>query len=122
MAKDRQPAVAGMFYPDEPHMLSREIEDLLSQVPESQGPVPKAIVAPHAGYVFSGGVAATAYARLRPAHDRIRRVVLLGPAHRVPIRGLAAPESERFLTPLGAIPLDTEALDRKVQEILKDKQ
>lgn len=110
MPKDRQPAVAGLFYPDEREALEHQLQELLDAVPDSDAPAPKALIAPHAGYVFSGGVAATAYARLRPARGRIRRVVLLGPAHRVPIRGLAAPESDRFLTPLGPVALDSEAL------------
>ena len=73
--------------------------------------VPKALIVPHAGYVYSGPIAAQAYARLAPARSTIRRVVLLGPTHRVAVRGLALPGVERFATPLGAVELDSEAID-----------
>src|SRR5690606_25247712 len=68
--------------------------------------VPEALVVPHAGYVYSGPVAATAYARLRPGRDRIRRVVLLGPSHRVPLRGLGLSSADAWSTPLGDVELD----------------
>jgi len=71
---------------------------------------PKALIVPHAGYVYSGGVAAEAYDRLRPARGIVRRVVLLGPCHRVPVRGLALPEAGAFATPLGQVPVDREAI------------
>ena len=74
----------------------------------AEAPFPKALIAPHAGYVFSGPVAATAYASLRGRAGAIRRVVLLGPAHRVALRGLALPAVDRFATPLGEIPIDPE--------------
>ncbi|MCB1806842.1 MAG: AmmeMemoRadiSam system protein B, partial [Candidatus Competibacteraceae bacterium] len=70
------------------------------------GPAPKALIAPHAGYVYSGPVAAKAYARLRPVRERIQRVVLLGPSHRVPLQGLAYSTADAFQTPLGSIPVD----------------
>jgi AmmeMemoRadiSam system protein B len=110
----RNPAVAGMFYPAEPARLRATVEQYL-QSAESRGPVPKAIIAPHAGYVYSGPIAASAYARLAPAADIIKRVVLLGPAHRVSFRGLALPSCQRFMTPLGAIPVDQEAVAKVVQ-------
>jgi AmmeMemoRadiSam system protein B len=78
---------------------------------DASGPAPKAVIAPHAGYVYSGAVAASAYARLAQARDRIRRVVLVGPSHRVAFRGLAASSAEAFATPLGLVPLDREATD-----------
>jgi AmmeMemoRadiSam system protein B len=71
--------------------------------------VPKAIIAPHAGYVYSGPIAAQAYAQLRAARGIIERVVLLGPCHRVPVRGLALPDVQAFATPLGQVPVDAEA-------------
>jgi len=71
----------------------------------------KAVIVPHAGYVYSGGTAGKAYALLAPLAGRIRRVVLLGPCHRVAVRGLAAPTVQAFATPLGNIPLDRAALD-----------
>jgi len=70
---------------------------------------PKAIIAPHAGYIYSGPVAASAYARLIPLHDVIKRVVLLGPVHRVAVHGLALPGVTAFATPLGEIPIDLDA-------------
>lgn len=106
----RPPAVAGMFYPADPPELTRALSDSFADaVPPPDGaPVPKALIVPHAGYVYSGAVAAGAYLRLRPAHDTIRTVVLLGPSHRVHLVGLAAPVSHRFATPLGMVPIDTD--------------
>jgi hypothetical protein len=105
----RQPAVAGMFYPAERERLHRDITQYLKEAP-ANGPVPKAIIVPHAGYVYSGPVAATAYARLRPARESIHRVVLLGPSHRIPLFGLATSSANAFNTPLGSIAVDVEAL------------
>ena len=70
----------------------------------------KALIVPHAGYRYSGAIAASAYATLRPLAARIRRVVLLGPTHRVAVRGLALPAATTFSTPLGEIKLDTDAM------------
>lgn len=105
----RPPAVAGMFYPADAQELHRELQQLLGAAAAGAQP-PKALIVPHAGYVYSGPVAASAYAQLIPLRDRIRRVVLLGPAHRVAFRGLAASSASGFRTPLGDIPLDTAAL------------
>ncbi len=104
----RPPAVAGMFYPAEADELARDIQAFLAACEPAQAPAPKALIVPHAGYVYSGAVAASAYALLAPARSIIRRVVLLGPAHRVPIRGLALPVAEAFATPLGGVPIDAE--------------
>ncbi|WP_295392930.1 AmmeMemoRadiSam system protein B [uncultured Thiodictyon sp.] len=112
MSIDRQPAVAGAFYPANPAILSQQVDALLAGVataPQAQTH-PKALIVPHAGYRYSGPIAASAYAQLAPIAARIRRVVLLGPAHRLPFRGLAYPGAERLLTPLGAVDLDREAL------------
>ena len=106
----RRPAVAGLFYPDRPAQLRATLEDLLATESAADGPVPKALIAPHAGYIYSGPIAARAYACLRPARAIIKRVVLLGPSHRVPLRGLAYSQSDAFQTPLGLIPVDQEAL------------
>lgn len=106
----RKPAVAGSFYPDNPRALRAQLEDFLAAVAYAEAPAPKAIIVPHAGYVYSGPIAATAYARLQPVADRVRRVVLLGPAHRVGFRGLARPNVEYFESPLGHVPVDTEAM------------
>ena len=98
----RSPAVAGYFYPAEPNQLRSELRDMLSSAPRTtHAPVPKALIVPHAGYVYSGPIAAQGYVRLMPAAGNIRRVVLLGPAHRVAVRGLALPEATSFATPLG---------------------
>lgn len=106
----RPPAVAGSFYPADPRQLRRAIQELLQQ-PETAATVPKAIIAPHAGYIYSGPVAASAYARLRSGRTRIRRVVLLGPSHRVAFRGLAVSSADRFSTPLGDVVLDRQSIE-----------
>ena len=105
----RKPAVAGMFYPANPKELRQMVRGFLKEATAS-GPTPKAIIAPHAGYIYSGPIAASAYARLAPARDTITRVVLLGPAHRVSFTGLAAPAVDAFSTPLGEIPIDKAGL------------
>lgn len=106
----RQSAVAGTFYPGARHQLDAALRAFLAEAGAWDGPVPKAIIAPHAGYVYSGPIAASVYARLAPARGRIGRVVLLGPCHRVPVRGLAASGADAFVTPLGQVPLDKEAI------------
>lgn len=106
----REPAVAGLFYPADPGALEAQLADLLAEIPETEVAAPKAIIAPHAGYVYSGAIAASAYGRLRPVADRIRRVVLLGPAHRVAFHGIARASAQYFETPLGRVPVDTEAI------------
>ncbi len=106
----RHPAVAGMFYPADARSLRTEVDAYLAAAAEPEGPPPKALIAPHAGYVYSGPVAAHAYRCLRPLADRITRVVALAPAHRLPFYGLAIPDAEEFLTPLGTIPVDRAAL------------
>lgn len=110
----RPTAVAGQFYPGAPAALRAAVVSALgAAVTSSAAPAtPKILLVPHAGYVYSGPIAAQAYATLAPARQRIRRVVLLGPAHRVAVRGLAAPTVSAFETPLGRIPLDREALDQ----------
>ncbi|MDT3708322.1 MAG: AmmeMemoRadiSam system protein B [Thiobacillus sp.] len=113
MSTTRPAAVAGTFYPDEPIELRHMVTDLLANV---RGGEPlhaiKALIVPHAGYIYSGPIAASAYARLAAQRERIRRVVLLGPTHRVYVRGLALPEAERFVTPLGEVPLDREGMQQ----------
>ncbi|MHB1216234.1 MAG: AmmeMemoRadiSam system protein B [Thiobacillus sp.] len=111
MTAIRPAAVAGLFYPDNPFELRQTLVDLLENAPAADMPrAPKALIVPHAGYVYSGAVAASAYARLGELRGRIRRVVLLGPTHRAYVRGLALPGVERFATPLGEIQLDREAM------------
>ena len=112
MHQVRQPAVAGAFYPGLAWALSSDVKALLEQAGHSvvnhaaPGQVPKAIIVPHAGYIYSGTTAALAYAQLVPGYCLISRVVLLGPVHRVPVRGLALPSADTFATPLGFIEVD----------------
>ncbi len=108
-AKIRPPAVAGMFYADDPDVLRAQVGALLRAVPAA-GPAPKAVIVPHAGYIYSGPIAASAYARIAKAHLGIRRVVLLGPAHRVAFNGIAVSSAAAFTTPLGSVPVDQQAL------------
>jgi MEMO1 family protein len=111
MTEIRPPAVAGAFYPEAREILSRDLAALLGAAPMSGDvAVPKALIAPHAGYIYSGPIAATAYARLAPARGRIKRVVLLGPTHRVAVDGLALPGAIGLATPLGVVPVDREAV------------
>jgi len=113
MPSVRQAAVAGQFYPGNAAELDAEVRRYLAAAERARagdaGPVPKAIIVPHAGYVYSGPIAATAYARLMPAHAVITRVVLLGPCHRVAVRGLALSGADYFRTPLGDVPVDKDA-------------
>ncbi len=105
----RRPAVAGMFYPGDPAELRDMIRSFMKEAKPGRT-VPKAIIAPHAGYIYSGPIAASAYAQIAPARDTIRRVVLLGPSHRVPFTGLAATAAEAFATPLGTVKIDRQAI------------
>jgi len=107
----REPAVAGLFYPNGAGDLRATIETLLQRAGRlRRGTAPKALIAPHAGYVYSGAVAASAYARLLPYRDRYERVVLLGPCHRVAFKNLATSGADVFRTPLGDVPLDKAAI------------
>ncbi len=107
----RPPAVASLFYPADAIELAHTVDALLAAAPVDPGhAAPKAIIAPHAGYIYSGPTAARVYALLRPLRYRIRRVVLLGPTHRVAVRGLALPDAGSFRTPLGDVPLDLAAM------------
>jgi AmmeMemoRadiSam system protein B/AmmeMemoRadiSam system protein A len=107
----RKPAVAGMFYPADPKQLDADVAKFLGEGRAPKGDVPKAIIAPHAGYVYSAPIAAPAYLALKPAAGKITRVILLGPTHRVATQSMAAPTAEAFETPLGTIPIDQEAID-----------
>lgn len=109
MVRHRRPAVAGMFYPASTAELQEMVEGFMSDaVPP--GPAPKAIIVPHAGYIYSGAVAANAYSQLVAVRDQISRIVLLGPSHRVPLTGLAMSSADLFLTPLGEVPVDRVAM------------
>ena len=113
MPSIRPAAVAGMFYPGTPAVLGAAVRAYLAEAQsaaEAVAPVPKALIVPHAGYVYSAAVAAPAYRRIAAARGTIRRVVLLGPVHRVPVRGLALPAAQAFATPLGTVRVDADAV------------
>ncbi len=114
MQSTRPPAVAGTFYPRAAEILSRDVRAMLAGAKRAPF-APKALIVPHAGYIYSGAVAASGYAALGAIASRIRRVVLLGPTHRVAVEGLALPGVEAFSTPLGEVALDTEAMQRLTQ-------
>jgi len=104
----REPAVAGLFYAAAADQLERDLDALMSHTRATPGPAPKALIVPHAGYVYSGPVAAAAYRMLVPLRHVIRRVVLFGPAHRVYLDGMALPDANRFITPLGTVLVDAD--------------
>lgn len=114
MFVQRPAAVAGTFYPAD----AARLRDLLDRCFATVGPVvpgespPKALIAPHAGYVYSGPVAAHAHAQLAPWRNRVRRVIVIGPAHRIPVHGLATVSTAAFTTPLGDVPVDAGAVER----------
>ncbi len=120
----RLPAVAGRFYPADPGELRQQIESMLLEARKNTTAAPpgapagqlsvKAIIAPHAGYVFSGPIAASAFSCLAPERSTIKRVVLLGPSHFVAFPGLAASSADSFATPLGAIRVDREAVQQLI--------
>ena len=104
----RTPAVAGQFYSGNAGELSATVATLLDEAEVRETAAPKALIVPHAGYIYSGPVAASAYSLLKPYRDQYRRVILLGPCHRVPVRGLALSSADVFRTPLGDVPLDKD--------------
>jgi len=110
MVQVRPAAVAGSFYPRQADALAQEVQDVLALArthpPVQVSTTPKAVIVPHAGYIYSGATAALAYQQLARARSVIRRVVLLGPVHRVPVRGLALPGVDAFDTPLGRVAVD----------------
>lgn len=115
MLNIRHAAVAGSFYPRNPVALANDIDAMLKDAeqrnPPLHGePLPKALIVPHAGYVYSGPIAAGGYLRLRKGAGSIRRVILLGPVHYVPVRGMALPTAAAFETPLGTVPVDAAAI------------
>ena len=117
MSTTRPAAVAGIFYPGQAEQLSQDVNAMLvaaeAHVPKLS---PKVLIVPHAGYIYSGAIAASAYALLKPIAHHIRRVVLLGPAHRVAVQGLALPGVAAFTTPLGQVEIDQEAI-RQIAEM-----
>src|SRR5674476_1314469 len=103
----REAAVAGSFYPGNPDVLRVTVDQLLADAPSppEDAPVPRAVIVPHAGYIYSGSTAALAYARVARGRDLIRRVVVVGPTHHVPVRGVALSGVDGFRTPLGVLPV-----------------
>src|SRR3569832_1230341 len=110
MATIRAPAVAGCFYPNDAHALRAMVATLLA-TQHSEGPPPKAIIAPHAGFINSGPIAASEYAQVANGRDPITRVNLLGPSQRVPVRSNATSRAEAKATPHGNVPIDADAMD-----------
>lgn len=125
MRGTRPAAVAGLFYPDEPGPLRRLVDTFLDKASldnavqgkaaAGEAGVPKAVIAPHAGYPYSGPVAGFAFEPLRPLRGRLERVVVIGPSHHVPFRGLALPEADCFDGPLGKVEIDLEASERLLE-------
>src|SRR4051812_42000065 len=115
MATVRPPAVAGAFYPGDPRELTAMVEGFLRETPSDGRPAPKALIAPHAGYVYSGPIAGSAFRAVAAAADTIKRVVLIGPAHFVPIRGLALPGDPWFATPLGEVRVEPEGAQASIR-------
>ncbi|HQV88063.1 MAG TPA: AmmeMemoRadiSam system protein B [Nitrosomonas sp.] len=115
MTTIRSPAVAGLFYPADTQQLAQDVRQLLARA-KCYDLKPKALIVPHAGYIYSGAIAATAYASLQSIAEKIKRIVLLGPAHRVAVEGLALPEADMFETPLGRVQLDAD-LVRKIAHL-----
>ncbi len=109
----RPPAVAGLFYPADPVALAQDVQGFLAAA-RAFDLIPKALIVPHAGYLYSGAIAASAYATLKPLASRIRRVILLGPTHRVATQGMALPGADAFDTPLGRVLIDGAAV-RSIQ-------
>lgn len=117
----RPAAVAGMFYPDSPETLRRTVDSMLADAVVTRCPRPKALIVPHAGYVFSGPIAASAYARLVPHATTYARVVLIGPAHRARVNGVATSSAKTFATPIGTVEVDEAWLER-AKGISRDDQ
>ncbi|HEY8079483.1 MAG TPA: AmmeMemoRadiSam system protein B [Labilithrix sp.] len=103
--------MAASFYPASAVELSCTVELLLAEASAADCPRPKALIAPHAGYAYSGAVAAAAYASLRGERGTIERVVVLGPAHYVDVKGIATSNASAFTTPMGELLLDRDAID-----------
>jgi AmmeMemoRadiSam system protein B len=107
----RRPAVAGSFYPGHSDQLRQDVVKLLADVGTAVNIAPKALIAPHAGYIYSGSTAAAAFATLHDSRQTLTRIVLIGPAHYVAIGGIALPTVDAFETPLGRVPVDRAGLN-----------
>src|SRR6478735_8968744 len=112
MSSVRAPAVAGLFYPGETTALRDTVDRLLGEVrlPDVHSERPRALIAPHAGYAYSGPVAASAFRRVAGGGSTFTRVIVIGPSHYVAFRGIAAPRASAFATPLGDIPVEHAAI------------
>lgn len=108
----KTPAVAGIFYPADPELLHQDIQYFLTHAHRSKSSHPKALIVPHAGYVYSGPIAGSAYTCLEVCKDEISRVIILGPAHRAAFRGIAYSSATHFQTPLGLVPVNLSALSQ----------
>ncbi len=108
----RLPAVAGLFYPDAPDVLSDVVDTYMAAAEHSFSQLPTAIIAPHAGYVYSGPVAGSVYGACRTCSSGIRQVIVLSPSHRVAFSGCALTDADSFVTPLGSVPVDRSARAR----------
>ena len=117
MSRMRAPAVAGQFYPDDPIKLRLAINEYISQAKQRDkaDPTdsrPKAIIGPHAGYIYSGPIAGSGYAHLANLKSQPSRVVLVGPSHWARVAGLATSSARAFVTPLGNVPVDVKAIEK----------
>ncbi len=112
MTYTRQPAVAGTFYPANTHRLQEMVQGFIETAVSPPTPLvtPKAIIAPHAGYIYSGPIAGSAYVQVAPLRGQVARVLLLGPAHTMYLHGLAACSADAFATPLGEVAVDQDAI------------
>lgn len=118
---NRSPAVSGQFYPNDPDELKAMLQQMLDETTERPSPHVKALIVPHAGYIYSGPIAASAYHALKSQADRIKRVILLGPSHRVALRGVATTSASHYQMPLGDIRID-QAAYRKIQALPQVQQ
>lgn len=115
MKNTRPTAVAGLFYPMSPTVLVEMVNNDLAQAsPPTEAHIPKALIVPHAGYIYSGPIAASAYQYLLPIRHIIKRVIIIGPSHRLSFKGVALSSADYFETPLGAIPIDKKAQEKIV--------
>ena len=108
----REAAVAGIFYPADVYQLKNDINGYLQHITDNNSGKPKILITPHAGYKYSAQVAASAFAKLRPFKDKIKKVFLLGPSHRVYVNGVALPKEKSFKTPLGIIKVDSDIVEQ----------
>lgn len=112
MVRVQEPVVSGVFYPSDPKELRKLLDTFFRKVPHIKRPLPRALIVPHAGYTYSGEVAAYAYADLDKYQKQIKRVVIMAPTHHVSFMGMVFPEADFFVTPLGTVKVDRKALNK----------